>query len=350
MKHDPIEPELVPAIGDSFVKITLVVIALVVGFSFGWCAMSNAAVGDKIDLTQYNMTFNEDFSRPLANTILPGYGWGTLTSPTTPTAPWTLFPHTEWDGGSFGYAYFTGQAEATYDANGKLIGAGDSLDKEPYHAVPPNPFSYTPYKRWLNITAYNDSNICHWRTGFVATVDTAGNGFHQSLGSSPSIYFEVSANLPPGCPPGSPSDGSGLGGGVWPAITLQSIPPGGFRVPRTTNECEIDIMEMYGVDMTQLHQRAHAFSPSGQELLPPGSGNTITIANPSGAFHRFGVLIDAQVTHFTYDGVVTFEMPTDQTFLHPLFPTVDLALGGGWPINITMGRMEVQYIRAYQHK
>jgi hypothetical protein len=76
MKHDPIEPELVPAIGDSFVKITLIVIALVIGFAFGWCAMSNA--DDRFGLdTHFNQGGNAGYDQNIVMPLIAptGAGW-----------------------------------------------------------------------------------------------------------------------------------------------------------------------------------------------------------------------------------------------------------------------------------
>lgn len=295
----------------------------------------NAQVGSKIDLTQYHLTFHDEFNvspydgsglsinEPLGSVLSPGGGWGPMNAP----ARW--IEHTPWSG-DFGLAYFTGPAETCgdKDVNGACI-------------QPPSAFSFTPYKPGLNIRAYHDQNICHWRSGIIAGVDTHGAGFSQSLG-----YWEAAIWIP---------GPMGQVNGIWPAFTLQDQKPLPFGKPRTIAACEIDVMEMYGVDLTKLHQRAHVWQPNGQDtygstIAPAPGGATITIADPTTGFHRFGCLIDNTTIHYLYDGVITFEAPIDQTFTDPLFATVDFALGGGWPINLAGAEtMKVLYVRAYQH-
>lgn len=257
------------------------------------------------DLTAYHLTFDEEFDKePNLSILSPGYGWG----PISPGVKWIV--HTPWSG-DFGSAYFTGPHESSGDGT---------------NVVPPDPFSLYPH---LVITAYYDANINHWRSGIIASCDAHGNGFYQSLG-----YWETKLWLP-------------SGKGVWPAFFLGDR--NGLLVkPRTTNAAEIDIMEMYGVDMTKLHQRTHVWSPSGQDVGTPGAGTTVTISDPTTGWHVFGCLIDPQLTHFYFDGVETFSTPTQAAFMDPLFVMVDLALGGGWPIDLPGPvNLGVAYIRCY---
>jgi hypothetical protein len=261
------------------------------------------------DLTGYTLVFREEFDEHTPPLILsPGYGWGPIDS-TAPGVKW--IEHTPYSG-DFGSAYFTGPAETNGDGNG---------------IMPPNPFGF--YSGHMNLRAYWDTTISHWRSGIISSVDTHGNGFSKAL-----AYWEARLWLPSGA-------------GVWPSFWLGDQ-TGLLTKPRTTDAAEIDIMEMYGVDMTQLHQRTHVWDPSGKDIGPVGAGNTTTISGATTGWHTYGCLVNPDLTHFYFDGVETFSYPTQPSWTHPLYAMVDLALGGGWPINLPNGAMlQVEYIRCY---
>lgn len=238
----------------------------------------------------YKLVFDENFSGTLSVS-----NWG------SPVAKWIA--HTPY-AGDFGDAYFTGPNEPNT----------------------PSPFSVN--NGILTITAYQDRNHNnHWRSGLLSSVDTHGNGFSVALG-----YFESSMKLPSGA-------------GVWPAFWLAGI--NGVFHNRTTDSAEIDIMEMYGVDMTKLHQRIHVWAPNGKPVS--GAGTTTTIAGATTGSHRYACLVNADFIHFYFDDVETFKTPTPPSALQPLYVMVDLALGGGWPIDKTPNPsyLYVDYIRVY---
>jgi beta-glucanase (GH16 family) len=250
----------------------------------------------------YKLVFNGTFDRYLSQILSPGMGWG----PMTGTAKW--IEHTPFSG-DFGSAYFTGPTEPNGDGPGK---------------VPPNPF--LSHDGELRITAYYDTVINHWRSGMISSVDTSGRGFSLALG-----YWEASIYMP-------------SGHGVWPGFWLASV--SGIPKNRIVNSAEIDIVEAYGVDMTQLHNNLHVWSPAGKDI--GGGGKQSTVKNMSNSWHTYGCLINKDYIHYYYDGAETFRIGTPPEATLPLYVMVDFALGGGWPINISSpSYLRVGYVRAY---
>ena len=121
-------------------------------------AEPNAPSPAAIDLSNYKLTFDEDFERLDVSAWGPGTRW---------------IAHTPW-GGDFGDAQFTDPAPA---------------------------FPFTVNNGILRIEARKGSDG-KWRSGLLASSDPKGDGFFQKFG-----YFEMRAKLPPGP-------------GVWPAFWL----------------------------------------------------------------------------------------------------------------------------------
>jgi beta-glucanase (GH16 family) len=131
------------------------VLAVLAGPAFG------AAEDGMIDLSQYELTFNDDFDALDVSAWGPGTRW---------------IAHTPWNG-DFGSAKF---------------------------ANPTPGFPFTVKDGLLRIEARKfDDN--RWRSGLLASVDRDGNGFAQKFG-----YFEMRAKLP-------------AGKGLWPAFWLVGV-------------------------------------------------------------------------------------------------------------------------------
>jgi beta-glucanase (GH16 family) len=237
----------------------------------------------------YRLVFDEEFKGPLSVS-----NWG--------EHPARWMAHTPY-AGDFGDAYFTGYNE---------------------------PNTVSPFKvanGILTITAYRDPNAKnHWRSGLLASVDTHGNGFSQALG-----YFEARMKLP-------------AGPGVWPAFWLDGL--GSLRTPKT-KVAEVDILEEYGVNPRIAHQNVHVWNPDGGQYY--ATGNSSTCQGMTTGFHTYGALVKPDYIHFYFDGVEQWQTPTPPEAKEPLYVMVDLALGGGWPIDQTPdpSRLYVQFIRVY---
>ena len=246
----------------------------------------------------YTLVFNSSWNGRLSADI--NSNWGPIVSP----AQWICHTPSNAD---FGSAYFTGVLEKN--------SLGQSI----------NPFSVSGGH--LTIKASIDPSINHWRSGLISSIDTNGNGFSQTLG-----YWEARIYNP-------------TGSGVWPAFWLESTNVI-QRASRSTNAGEIDVMEMYGVDMTKLHQQIHVWTPAGVDDSTPGSGDTVTV-NDTG-WHVYGCLVNFDFVHWYFDGVETFKTPTDPSMLGPMFVMADFAIGGGWPVDLPSPTfMYINYIRCY---
>ena len=265
---------------------TRIVAVLVISMTFSSAAFS---------LTQakpppgYTLVFDEEFNGPLSVS-----NWG--------ERPARWMAHTPY-AGDFGDAYFTGYNEPNI----------------------PSPFKVE--NGMLTITAYRDPNANnHWRSGLLASVDTHGNGFSQALG-----YFEARMKLP-------------AGPGVWPAFWLAGL--GNFKVPKT-KAAEVDILEEYGVDSRIAHQTVHVWNTDGGQSS--ATGNSSTCQGMTTDFHTYAALIKTDYIHFYFDGVEQWKTPTPTEAKEPLYAMVDLALGGGWPIDRTPNpsHLYVNYIRVY---
>ncbi len=167
-----------------------------------------------------------------------------------------------------------------------------------------------------------------WRSGLLASVDSRRHGFAQQYG-----YFEMRASLP-------------AGDGVWPAFWL-------LGVERTTKQSEIDVMEFYGhapseymtaIHVWDLQNAAQNRSASDRVAVAPGS--------LSDGFHTYGVSVDPDWIRFYFDRHEVAKQPAAPEFHQPLYILVDLALGGGWPIERAHDPsvLQVDYIRAWRKK
>ena len=69
-------------------------------------------------------------------------------------------------------------------------------------------------------------------------------------------------------------------------------------------------------------------------------------------FHRYGVLVEEKETTFYFDGAALRTVKTPKEAKVPLYLMLDLALGGGWPIDKTPdpSRMLVDYVRVYARR
>lgn len=197
---------------------------------------------------------------------------------------------------------------------------GDAVFDNP---GPKGPFSIGP--NGLTITAREDANG-KWHSGLLCSKSASGagpRGFAQQYG-----YFEMRAKLP-------------ADRGVWPAFWLVSA-SGKPPAP------ELDVIEFYGGFPSNYRSTEHVWRDNRDDL---GLGHLVTV--PKGIlasqFNDFGILIEPDTTTFYFNRIAYWSTPTLPAFRQPMSVIVDLALGGGWPIDkLTSPQvMQVQYIRAY---
>lgn len=239
-----------------------------------------------LNLTGWRRTFSEEFDGPLDVSA-----WG-------PGTRWIA--HTPYSG-DFGDAGF---------------------------ADPKPGFPFELKDGLLHITARKVDG--KWRSGLLASVDPKGQGFSQKFG-----YFEMRAKLP-------------KGPGTWPAFWLLGVPQ--LKEPKdkkTITQIELDVVEQYGVNDNALHTTTHLWPPPGGKHT--ADGDVTLVPDMTADFHTYGVMVDdAQATYY-FDGVPLRSHPTPPEAKVPLYLLVDLALGGGWPVDKTPepSTMIVDYVRAY---
>jgi beta-glucanase (GH16 family) len=199
--------------------------------------------------------------------------------------------------------------------------AGDFGDAR--FADPEEGFPFTVQDGVLRIEARKDGD--QWRAGLLSSVDPNGNGFSQQYG-----YFEMKAKLP-------------KGEGTWPAFWLLGVER--LKDKSVTN-IEIDVVEQYGVNPHALHTVVHLWHADGRHWA---DGQPFIVEGMTDDFHTYGVLVTPEDIVFYFDGVELRRIPTPEEAKVPLYVLVDLALGGGWPIDKTPNPslMYVDYIRAY---
>lgn len=237
-----------------------------------------------LDISQFQLTFDEPFDRVDVSAWGPGTRW---------------IAHTPWNG-DFGDARF----------------------------VNPTPgFPFSVENGILKIEAKR-GNDGIWRSGLLASTDHYGHGFSQQYG-----YFEMRAKLPKGA-------------GLWPAFWLVGN-------AGADTSAELDILEYYGQfpDMYQSVVHVWKKSDRGRDYH-----SVMKHAVPADSlwqdFHTFGASIDPDWIVFYLDRHEMGRAPTPPEFKRPMFILLNLAMGGGWPIDKTPNPsvMQVDYVHAYKKR
>jgi beta-glucanase (GH16 family) len=203
--------------------------------------------------------------------------------------------------------------------------SGDFGDAQ--FADPRDEFPFTVRDGILRIEARKDTDG-KWQSGLLASTDPSGAGFSQTFG-----YFEIRAKLP-------------AGPGLWPAFWLIAN-----KDPKAS--AEIDIFEHYGVAPDIYHSVVHTWSKSEQVQ---GFEDDHPFTVPSGSlyedFHTYGVDVAADWITFYLDRIEMGRTRTQPIDNQPFFILIDLALGGGWPIDQAPSPsfMYVDYVRVYERQ
>jgi hypothetical protein len=199
--------------------------------------------------------------------------------------------------------------------------AGDFGDAR--FADPEEDFPFTITEGILRIEARKENE--KWRAGLLSSMDGKGKGFAQKYG-----YFEMRAKFP-------------KGPGTWPAFWLLGAPR---LLDKSVTNIEIDVIEHYGVHPNALCTNVHLWYADKRH---EADGKTFLVSGMTDDFHRYGVMVDSEFITFYYDGVELRRVKTPTEAKVPLYLLVNLALGGGWPIDKTPNPsyMYVDYVRAY---
>lgn len=238
-----------------------------------------------LDLSGYKLAFNEEFDQ-------------LDVSARGPNTRWTA--HTPW-GGDFGDAKFADPSEG---------------------------FPFTVKDGILRIEARKGADG-KWQSGLLASVDRSGKGFAQQYG-----YFEMRAKLP-------------KGPGVWPAFWLVGVEKltQGAKVT-----AEVDVLEHYGLMPNNYTSVIHTWHRDGSGKHDVQYKRITTRPGEvAEQFHNYGVMTDENWTIFFFDQVEVWRTPTPAEHRQPMFLLLNLALGGGWPVDKTPNpsHLYVDHVRVY---
>ncbi|OHB68925.1 MAG: hypothetical protein A2V70_04180 [Planctomycetes bacterium RBG_13_63_9] len=184
-------------------------------------------------------------------------------------------------------------------------------------------FPFTVEKGILRIEAAKRNGT--WCAGIMASVDPKGQGFSQKFG-----YFEMRAKFP-------------KSRGMWPAFWLLGQPS---ITDKTRANIEIDVVEHYGVMPNAIHSNMHVWHPDGKHWA---KGDFFVAPGLTDDFHTYGVMVDEAHVTWYFDGIEFHKQKTPDEGKVPLYLLVNLAMGGGWPIDkaVSPSYMFVDYVRAY---
>ncbi|MGY1774385.1 glycoside hydrolase family 16 protein [Geodermatophilus sp. SYSU D00804] len=155
-------------------------------------------------------------------------------------------------------------------------------------------------------------------SGLLASTDVSGSGFAAQYG-----YFEARMMGAPGA-------------GAWSAFWMLNTESA--ALPSDTAG-EVDAVELYGHDTSGSCHTLHSWGAS--EPTEPDDGAAPNCRDENGfadwamAWHTYGVRITPDGATFSIDGQ---EVSAPRGLTHssePFFFLVDLALGGGWPVDLS---------------
>lgn len=150
--------------------------------------------------------------------------------------------------------------------------------------------------------------------GLISSAHLGGSGFSAQYG-----YFEARMLGP-------------AGAGTWPAFWLLST--GSLTRPGAST-AEIDATELYGQNPRGGCQTAHSWVDRRDVL---GKGFCAPLMGQGDwalSWHTYGARVTPTGTIFTIDGTVTARAPAVVDNDQPFFFLANLAIGGGWPIDLS---------------
>ncbi|WP_375432491.1 family 16 glycosylhydrolase [uncultured Friedmanniella sp.] len=165
--------------------------------------------------------------------------------------------------------------------------------------------------------------------GLLSSARPGGSGFSAQYG-----YFEARM-LAPAAP------------GTWPAFWMLPTPN---LVTDQPAIAEIDAVELYGHEPTGACHTTHEYV-AGKDDGVAHCGTRWDTRQEAMTWHTYGVSVGPTVITFYIDGRLTATAPQVQGGDEPLFFLLDLALGGGWPIDLASVQdradLYVDYVRVY---
>ncbi|GLX70579.1 hypothetical protein MU1_49250 [Paenibacillus glycanilyticus] len=167
--------------------------------------------------------------------------------------------------------------------------------------------------------------------GLLSSVRTDGTGVAATYG-----YFEARILMP-------------AGKGTWPAFWLMSQNSISQGVPSTA---ELDTVEAYGQDPSGACQAKHWWAGSPEMHETHCSSSNFTFGDNASTWHIYGTKITPTDTIYYIDNVEVWRHATFEQAKTPMYFMLNLALGGGWPIDLSRYNnqvdMFVDYVRVFQ--
>ena len=149
--------------------------------------------------------------------------------------------------------------------------------------------------------------------GMLASAHSGGSGFSAQYG-----YFQARMLAP-------------AGAGTWPAFWMVSE---NALLGKATDVGEVDGVELYGANPAGSCHSQHNYHDRKDTSVVRCSGQN-GFADWALAWHTYGVRIASSGTTYYIDGQVVTTITGLTKHSDPYFFMVDLALGGGWPINLS---------------
>lgn len=166
--------------------------------------------------------------------------------------------------------------------------------------------------------------------GMVASARPGGSGFSAQYG-----YFEARMMAP-----AEP--------GTWPAFWLLTNPNLVVEQPVVA---EIDAVELYGHDPVSACHTSHQY-PDPKKVGEALCGRRWQSPRAALAWHTYAVDVRPDRIRYFIDDVLVGEAPQVGAADEPMFFMLDLALGGGWPVDLASVRgrasLYVDWVRVYE--
>lgn len=161
-----------------------------------------------------------------------------------------------------------------------------------------------------------------WHASMICSMDGNRNGFATKA----PFYAEACILVPPLLSNDIPN-ASGLWSSFWMS-GVNGLSGGNGNVP------EIDVFEAYSNDYIHYHFNCHDwFNNGGSDIL--ANGTTVNPGvNITQGFHVYSVWVNTDYIRGYFDGYKVAEVPTTPDMLQPMYLMADIALGGGWPIQL----------------
>ena len=163
----------------------------------------------------------------------------------------------------------------------------------------------------------------------LASARAGGSGFSAQYG-----YFEARM-LAPAAP------------GTWPAFWM--LPSDNLVTPQPT-VAEIDAVELYGHDPKGACHSTHGYQ-NGKDGGVARCGQRFATDRAALSWHTYGAAITPSGITFSIDGRVVATAPQVVGGSSPMFFLFDLALGGGWPVQLEgvqdAASLYIDYVRVY---